>query len=353
MQRQAVTELKDLSENLFYWKIDIKKIFELLHDQIFLKEYTPQKLQQEGFTSLLATIDYRLQELNTSTMQGECVRFAKDADNAHRTEGAGQDGEKWMQLKVFTAFHLGQYQEAAKYAGLMADVYYFNHHYETDGKAGLYNLLAGKTYEILGDVSEACHHYNQYLDVNLGGASPAYEANVKHAVEYLMTHDRLILSIQIKNKIRWSAELQSEVDLKSLWEKVSSMPVIDFPEGYTENHLADAVANVFKDYLDNQSYADKIRILKWKQDYLRANKDSHGPSFLGSGLFAFREPPSYLPAIIEMRTINENFVHSMTSDDMKMLSEIESFLPGKAKGLPTLQEKFGELLPKVDMPKPR
>lgn len=350
---QVVTELKDLSANLFFWeKVGIRELYQRLLHLIFVSKYSIEECSQLDVTvnALLSGIDIRLQELNTTAMQRECVMFAKDADNAHRTTGAGQDGEKWLQLKVFILFHLGRYKEAAKYAGLLADVYYFNHHHETDFKAGLYNLLAAKMYEIFGDVSDACHYYNQYLDVNSGGTAPERAANVKHAAEYLLSQREIIFGTQGKQAVRWLAELQSDVDLHATHEKVKAMPDIAFPDGYTENHLADAVANVFQEYCEQQSYADKIHLLGRLESYL---KDHHGPSaFYGPGIFAYRKPSSYLPAIIEMRTINEKTDRNLTSADLKMLAKLDSYLPEGMKQIVKMQNTFGLLLPIVDVPAP-
>ncbi len=84
-------------------------------------------------------------------------------------------------------------------------------------------------------------------------------------------------------------------------------------------------------------------------------RDNHGPSvfFFGPGIYATQAPPCYLSTIIEMRTINENTDRSLTSADLKMLSELDSYLPEGMKQMSKLQEKLGLLLPKIDMPKPR
>jgi hypothetical protein len=122
-------------------------------------------------------------------MAKECIDFASDAKNAARIYGKGPVGEVFMQLNAIVSFYLGEYAAAAKYAGILGDVYYASHQSETDWKSGHYNKIAGIAFAKCGNAEQACRHLQQYLDGNCG----QNQFEQAEAVNYLLDNNSLKL----------------------------------------------------------------------------------------------------------------------------------------------------------------
>lgn len=195
---------KDVPVDLEFWKsLSIKAIKSGLWRPLMTIDSLTELPAHPNLRAVLQNISKRLDDSLTEAMAHECLAFALDSKNAHYAYGQGQAGEPFLQLRAIVSYYLGNYEEAAKYAGLLGDVYYANHHSETDWKSGHFNQLAGMAYRECGDTEKACRYFQQYVDTNC-----SHEVN-EHliALKYLLDNNSLILrDYGLVNRLKWIAE---------------------------------------------------------------------------------------------------------------------------------------------------
>lgn len=152
---------------------DIQDIRKLLWDALIVKGAHLALPEHDDLHALLTVINDRLQECVTNDV-------VKNS----------QLSEDFLQVSAIINFYLGNYAEAAQFAGVLGDTYFLRAPQDADVPSSHFNQIAALAYQEMDQAEEACHYFNQYLNDKIG---PSHRpADVQAAAAYLLQNGMLM-----------------------------------------------------------------------------------------------------------------------------------------------------------------
>lgn len=168
--------LQTLPVDKKYWQDkDIQDIRKLLWDALIVKGAHLALPEHDNLHALLTVINHRLRE---------CAQLS----------------EEYLQVSAIVNFYLGNYAEAAQFAGVLGDTYFLRAPQDADVPSSHFNQIAALAYQEINNEAEASHHWNQYLNDKIG--SSHRPAEVHAATAYLLRNRTLVCTSGLLNMLR-------------------------------------------------------------------------------------------------------------------------------------------------------
>lgn len=254
-----------------FWKnLDLEHVRTILATPLLGIDGVTALPEHRDLTVLINNALKRVDNCATEAMLRDCIKFAREDVRV----GGQPKAEAFMQLKAILSFYNGDVKESAKYAGILGDIYFIGHRLEADFMSSHFNRIAGIEYERLGNVSKACHHYNQYL-------APLVKAHhtpeeFYSATKYLLKHNQLVMSQDTITELNRMKEKRCSIGLVMKYSKliaeVKLLPISDAAQKRDYYDLNVDKAKLSLAHSIKEDLAEEVVVLAALAKY-RAEKD--------------------------------------------------------------------------------
>lgn len=283
--------LENIPSDWSFWKdLNISHIWKILLLPLILKDVVEPTVLPANIDlgELLESVLLRVEELKTPKMKADLAALAKEFyAKVHGAFHGYGDQVSFLQVIAMLNFYLGNLRDAARWTGMLGDLYFLDRHFETDAYTTHFNRIAGIAYEAGHHVAKACHHYNQYLEVTAGGIHTPQ--GVYDAASYCEEHKFLTITDRTLSLLHESAERarkesndQLADNLLALAAKLENRPVtityltMDITEAQ-KNLKEVSIALVGEVPKPTPNASNTISANLFKPTPVVAKKEDHGP----------------------------------------------------------------------------